>query len=340
MTDEEMVAYLGRCQLDPAMPRPSIETLLHAFIPPPHVDHTHPDAIGVDRRRARRRALAESASAPTRSGSPTSGPGSPLEARRRAPSRPTPASKLVLLAKHGLVTWGDRRGVLRGHGRGDQPRGRVRRGAGRRHARFGGARPGAELTARHSRTLLGGGAAGAARSVSADAPALLQVDPSPAGARVRRPARRRELSQVGAACPDHLVHTKRRPLWVRSTPRPTTRRRCASGLVEEVHAFQRARAGLLRAPRRPPSDKLRDPSPRVVADRGRRPRRRRAHGEGRAARARSLPACDRRDARRRRRSAASSRWTTRSRSRSSTGRSSSTSSRWPRRRGSSRASSR
>ena len=33
MTDEEMVAYLARCQLDPAMPRRSIETLLHAFVP-------------------------------------------------------------------------------------------------------------------------------------------------------------------------------------------------------------------------------------------------------------------------------------------------------------------
>src|SRR5918998_4107554 len=32
MSDEEMVAYLSRCQLDPAMPRCSIETLLHAFV--------------------------------------------------------------------------------------------------------------------------------------------------------------------------------------------------------------------------------------------------------------------------------------------------------------------
>ena len=47
MSDEEMVAYLARCQLDPSMPRPSIETLLHAFTPRPHVDHTHPDAIGA-----------------------------------------------------------------------------------------------------------------------------------------------------------------------------------------------------------------------------------------------------------------------------------------------------
>lgn len=45
LSDEEMVDYLAHCYLKPGMPRPSIETLLHAFIPAPHVDHTHPDAI-------------------------------------------------------------------------------------------------------------------------------------------------------------------------------------------------------------------------------------------------------------------------------------------------------
>jgi rhamnose utilization protein RhaD (predicted bifunctional aldolase and dehydrogenase) len=45
MSDEEMVAYLTRCQFEPNRPRQSIETLLHAFTPHPHVDHTHPDAI-------------------------------------------------------------------------------------------------------------------------------------------------------------------------------------------------------------------------------------------------------------------------------------------------------
>ena len=47
MSDEDMVAYLARCQLDPAAPRASIETLLHAFVPAPHVHHTHPDGINV-----------------------------------------------------------------------------------------------------------------------------------------------------------------------------------------------------------------------------------------------------------------------------------------------------
>ena len=47
MSDEEMVAYLASCQLRPDMPRGSIETLLHAFVPYPQVDHTHPDAINM-----------------------------------------------------------------------------------------------------------------------------------------------------------------------------------------------------------------------------------------------------------------------------------------------------
>jgi rhamnulose-1-phosphate aldolase/alcohol dehydrogenase len=45
MTDEEMVAYLARCLTEPTSPRPSIETLLHAFIPAASVFHSHADAV-------------------------------------------------------------------------------------------------------------------------------------------------------------------------------------------------------------------------------------------------------------------------------------------------------
>src|SRR6185369_12304998 len=45
MDDAAMVDYLLRSAIRPDQPRPSIETLLHAFISAPHVDHTHPDAV-------------------------------------------------------------------------------------------------------------------------------------------------------------------------------------------------------------------------------------------------------------------------------------------------------
>src|SRR5262245_56051862 len=45
MSDEEMVYYLARTLMEPNSPRPSIETLLHAFVPARSVVHSHADAI-------------------------------------------------------------------------------------------------------------------------------------------------------------------------------------------------------------------------------------------------------------------------------------------------------
>ena len=45
MSDEEMTDLVTRALLDPASRRPSIETLLHAFLPFTHIDHVHADAI-------------------------------------------------------------------------------------------------------------------------------------------------------------------------------------------------------------------------------------------------------------------------------------------------------
>lgn len=45
MEDEEMTDLVARALLDPGARRPSIETLLHAFLPFTHIDHVHADAI-------------------------------------------------------------------------------------------------------------------------------------------------------------------------------------------------------------------------------------------------------------------------------------------------------
>jgi rhamnulose-1-phosphate aldolase/alcohol dehydrogenase len=45
MTDESMVNELRANLLDASAPSPSVETLLHAFLPPRFIDHTHADAI-------------------------------------------------------------------------------------------------------------------------------------------------------------------------------------------------------------------------------------------------------------------------------------------------------
>ena len=103
MSDEDMVAYLARCMVEPGSRNPSIETLLHAFLPARHVDHTHADAICVltntpEGQRHVRAALGDDVAIV-----PYSRPGFGLS---REVAQLADASAVVL-AWHGLVTWGD-----------------------------------------------------------------------------------------------------------------------------------------------------------------------------------------------------------------------------------------
>ena len=45
LSDEEMVNYQRGCLLDSTSPNPSVETLLHAFLPHKYIDHTHSTAV-------------------------------------------------------------------------------------------------------------------------------------------------------------------------------------------------------------------------------------------------------------------------------------------------------
>ncbi|MCB0145207.1 MAG: hypothetical protein KDE50_35325, partial [Caldilineaceae bacterium] len=70
-----------------------------------------------------------------------------------------------------------------------------------------------------------------------------------------------QLSQVGAACPDHLVHTKRQPLFVDWTPTQNTDA-LLNTLTSAVAQFgQDYQAYFDRCSQ--PGDQIRDPYPRV-----------------------------------------------------------------------------
>src|ERR671914_695235 len=107
MSDEDMVAYLARCQLDPAAPRSSIETLLHAFVPAAHVHHTHPDAINVLAGTRDGERLVTECFGEEVAWIPYIRPGFTLAKQVGAAVREDPSLRLVVLAKHGLVVWGD-----------------------------------------------------------------------------------------------------------------------------------------------------------------------------------------------------------------------------------------
>ena len=261
MTDEEMVGYLARCQLEPSMPRPSIETLLHAFVPHPHVDHTHPDAIGsivgsVDGERLARECFGADAV-----WIEYIRPGFALSKLVADAVSEHPEAKLVLLAKHGLVTWGDTAAESYA-----STLDAINRAAsfvdGRGAEAFGGAvRPALDDARR--RDLLADVLPALRGALAIDGPRILKVDASPEVLEFVSGKASPELSQVGAACPDHLVHTKRRPVFAAFDPEVDETAGLKTRLVEEVRAFQdRERAYVDRY--RADGDELRDPSPRVI----------------------------------------------------------------------------
>lgn len=103
MSDEEMVAYLAHCMREPGGRAPSIETLLHAWLPAPHVDHTHADAIcALSNHPGGAQAIADALGQDVAI-VPYLRPGFELSKRVAALAD----AEAVVLAHHGLVTWGE-----------------------------------------------------------------------------------------------------------------------------------------------------------------------------------------------------------------------------------------
>jgi len=107
MADADMVHHLLRSGVDPGQPRPSIETLLHAFVPASHVDHTHPDAVIALTCAPGGRRLAEEAFGDEAEWVDWVRPGFALSKLIAERVRGRPSVRFVMLEKHGLVTWGD-----------------------------------------------------------------------------------------------------------------------------------------------------------------------------------------------------------------------------------------
>jgi rhamnulose-1-phosphate aldolase/alcohol dehydrogenase len=215
MSDEDMVAHLARCQLDPRMPRASIETLLHAFVDAPHVHHTHPDGINVLAGTADGEALVRECFGDEAAWIPYIRPGFTLSKQVATAVRENPRLKLVVLAKHGLIVWGDT--AEEAYRRTIEVINRAVAFVNERTGdaeRFGGRRIDAAGSLQGLLPAIRG-------AVSSERSKLLTVDTSDRVMQFVCSEQAPRLVTVGAPCPDHLVHTKRLPLWVsREDARP------------------------------------------------------------------------------------------------------------------------
>ena len=221
MSDEEMVSYLAACQLRPEMPRSSIETLLHAFVPYAHVDHTHPDAINMICCSQGGEALAAECFGEEAVWVPYIRPGFTLSKQVGEAVRRNPNARFILLAKHGLVTWGESH--KESYERTIEAINRAAEFVASRAGEPFGGRAVDPVPHERREALLADvlpALRGALSSGSEETThKIVRVDYTSEDVLEFVCGRdSRVLSQVGAACPDHLVRTKIRPLWVDFDP--------------------------------------------------------------------------------------------------------------------------
>ena len=214
MGDQEMVDYLAHALQEPASPRPSIETLLHGFLPAEAVIHTHADAIVSLTNNDRAADVLRDVYGADVIALPYRRPGFLISREVAETFARHPKAKALLLEKHGTICWGatvkeaylstvdliSRAEEAIEH----RAKGRVRFGGVAVSAVSREERRRVALTvAPHLRGLVGR----ERRVVMAfdDAPDVLEFASSREAA---------ALSTIGPATPDHTIYTKRLPCFV------------------------------------------------------------------------------------------------------------------------------
>jgi len=107
LTDEEMVNELRTHLLDASAPTPSVETLLHAFLPFRFVDHSHADAILALTNQGDGEAHCRAALGDEIPVLPYIMPGFPLALAVAELVEANPDARAIVLANHGLFTFDD-----------------------------------------------------------------------------------------------------------------------------------------------------------------------------------------------------------------------------------------
>jgi len=263
MSDEEMVAYLSHCMIDPKHPRASIETLLHAFLPFKHVDHTHPDAIISICCADNGREIAREIFGDRFVWVPYVRPGFTLSKMIAEGVLANPKAELVLMEKHGLVTWGDTSEAAYA-----QTIRIINEAESYIEARvrpeklFGGVKH-APLPAETRRRIAAEVMPTVRGAVSDGKKMILTFDDADDVLAFAGGQDSPALSQIGAACPDHLVHTKVVPLFIDWTPDANDAEGLKAKLKEGIAAYKEQYKAYFERNRNE-GDVMFEPAPRVI----------------------------------------------------------------------------
>jgi rhamnulose-1-phosphate aldolase/alcohol dehydrogenase len=278
MSDEDLVRYYEHAVLRPGQPRASIETPLHSMLPFEQVDHTHPDAIIALCAVPTGRELANRLWGNRAIWVPWERPGFGLGKKIALEVRASPDAACVLMAKHGLVTWGDSAeacyaATIRTI---QQAAEALAERADRRRIFAVGAESAPVEVPLGDAPVEGAVAAGQARqslvaalpalrgAVSRRQPMVLRLNASSAARAFASRPDVAELASAGPACPDHLVHTKPWPLVIQPAAVAGGSAALAEAFRCGVEEFETRYVEYVRSHAAAQPEKLLDPAPRVV----------------------------------------------------------------------------
>lgn len=263
MPDEEMVEYLSHCMIDSKHPRASIETLLHAFLPFKHVDHTHPDAIISICCADNGQTIAKEIYGDRFVWVPYVRPGFTLSKMIAEGVRNNPDAELVLMEKHGLVTWGDTSessyaktiSIINEAEQYIQTK--------IDDASLFGGQKYPPLSEDDSRDILSSIMPVIRGAVSDEKKMLLTFDRSDEVLQFVNSHDAASISQIGAACPDHLVHTKRVPLFIEWNPESKDIKSLMNAIKIGIENFKEEYRAYFNRNKHE-DDSMVEPAPRVI----------------------------------------------------------------------------
>jgi rhamnulose-1-phosphate aldolase/alcohol dehydrogenase len=265
--EDEMVGYLPHCTFGLNPRAASIDTPLHAALPYRHVDHMHPDAVIAVAAMQNSEEITRRVFEGTVGWMPWLRPGYELGQRLAAYDAAHPGLRGIVLAGHGLFSWGatarecfENTVDLIARAQAWLAAERTRRQV----VVFGGAAvpalPAPERDATLARLLpvLRG------RAGRDGAGKLLHVDTSPEVLAFVNSVDLPRLAALGTSCPDHFLRTKILPLVVPEAVQALAGDALGASLDALLEDYRKAYAAYYERCKRPTSPPLRDPNPVVI----------------------------------------------------------------------------
>ena len=259
--EDEMVGYLPHCTFNLNPRAASIDTPLHAYVPQPFVDHMHPDAIIAIAASSDSQALTAEIFGDTIGWLPWKRPGFELGLWLRKFCLDNPDAKGVILASHGLFTWGETPkecyqttidtintaiGWLDARAGDQQP--------------FGG--PACAVLEAAERTEIASALMVSIRGmISTDSHKIGHFDDSDTVLEFVCSKDLAPLAALGTSCPDHFLRTKICPLLVELRPGKMDAASIVQGLTATIATYRMNYANYYDSCRHADSPAMRDPNP-------------------------------------------------------------------------------